>query len=276
MFLVLQGKNINNTGAMNISLKGKKALVGGSSDGIGKAIAIQLAASGASVTLVSRSKEKLKKLVTSLPTAAGQIHQYIVVDYTNFEDYKSKIEAYFKTNTIDILVNNTQGPSAGNSLEKNIDDYQDAFNLLFKTTVLTTELALKNMLKNNWGRIINVASVSVKEPLSYLALSNTIRAAVVTWGKSLATDVGPHHITVNTILTGYFDTNRIATLNESKAKELNISVDEVRNQMESKVSLQRIGKPEEYGYLVTFLASDNAAYITGTSIPIDGGLLKSM
>lgn len=261
---------------MNISLKGKKALIGGSSDGIGKAIAIQLAASGASVTLVSRSEEKLKKLVTSLPTAAGQIHEYIVVDYTNFEDYKSKIEAYFKTNTIDILVNNTQGPSAGNSLEKNIDDYQDAFNLLFKTTVLTTELALKNMLKNNWGRIINVASVSVKEPLSYLALSNTIRAAVVTWGKSLATDVGPHHITVNNILTGYFDTNRITTLNKSKAKELNISVDEVRNQMESKVSLQRIGKPEEYGYLVTFLASDNAAYITGTSIPIDGGLLKSM
>ena len=261
---------------MNISLKGKKALVGGSSDGIGKAIAIQLATSGASVTLVSRSEEKLVKIIASLPTSEGQKHQYIVVDYSNFEDYKFKIEAYFKTNTIDILVNNTQGPSAGNSLEKNIDDYQSAFDLLFKTTVLTTDLALKNMIKNKWGRVINVASVSVKEPLSYLALSNTIRAAVVTWGKSLATDVGPHQITVNNILTGYFDTNRITNLNEAKAKQLHISVDEVRNQMEAKVSLQRIGKPEEYGYLVTFLASDNAAYITGTAIPIDGGLLKSM
>ena len=261
---------------MNISLKSKKALIGGSSDGIGKAISIQLATSGASVTLVSRSEEKLKKIIAFLPTSEGQKHQFIVVDYANFEDYKFKIEAYFKTNSIDILVNNTQGPSAGNSLEKNIDDYQNAFNLLFKTTVLTTELALKNMLKNNWGRIINVASVSVKEPLSYLALSNTIRAAVVTWGKSLATDVGPHQITVNNILTGYFDTNRIANLNETKAKQLNISVDNVRSQMESKVALQRIGKPEEYGYLVAFLASDNAAYITGTSIPIDGGLLKSM
>ena len=261
---------------MNISLKGKKALVGGSSDGIGKAIALQLANSGASVTLVSRNEEKLKKIVATLPTSAGQKHQYLVVDYTNFNDYKDKVQHFFKINTIDILVNNTQGPSAGNSLEKNIEDYQSAFDLLFKTTVLTTDLALKNMIKNKWGRVINVASVSVKEPLSYLALSNTIRAAVVTWGKSLATDVGPHQITVNNILTGYFDTNRITNLNEAKAKQLHISVDEIRNQMEAKVSLQRIGKPEEYGYLVTFLASDNAAYITGTAIPIDGGLLKSM
>ena len=261
---------------MNISLKGKKALVGGSSDGIGKAIALQLANSGASVTLASRNEDKLKKIVAALPTSAGKKHQYLVVDYTNFNEYKTKIQHFFKINTIDILVNNTQGPSAGNSLEKNIDDYQSAFDLLFKTTVLTTDLALKNMIKNKWGRVINVASVSVKEPLSYLALSNTIRAAVLTWGKSLAPDVGPHQITVNNILTGYFDTNRITNLNEAKAKQLHISVDEVRNQMEAKVSLQRIGKPEEYGYFVTFLASDNAEYITGTAIPIDGGLLKSM
>ncbi|ADV47985.1 3-oxoacyl-(acyl-carrier-protein) reductase [Cellulophaga algicola DSM 14237] len=261
---------------MNISLKGKKAFVGGSSDGIGKAIAKQLAASGASVTLVSRSEAKLKDIIAELPTTEGQTHQYLLVDYTNFEDYALQLEAYLKSNTIDILVNNTQGPSAGNTLEKNISDYQHAFDLLFKTTVFTTELALKNMIKNKWGRIINIASVSVKEPLSYLALSNTIRAAVVTWGKSLATDVGPYQITVNNILTGYFDTNRIAQLNATKAKQLGISETEVRNQMEDKVSLKRIGNPKEYGYLVTFLASANAAYITGTSIPIDGGLLKSL
>lgn len=261
---------------MKISLKGKRALVGGSSDGIGKAIAIQLAESGANVTLVSRSENKLKNIIAALPVNNNQKHNYIVVDYLNFEDYKSKITSYFNSNTIDVLINNTQGPQAGTALEKGLDDYQNAFDLLFKTTVFTTELAIKNMISNKWGRIINVASVSVKEPLAYLALSNTIRAAVVTWGKSLASDVGQYNITVNSILTGYFDTERITQLNATKAKQLKISEQEVRNQMEEKVSLKRIGKPIEYGYLVAFLASDNAAYITGTAIPIDGGLLKSL
>lgn len=261
---------------MNISLQGKKALVGGSSDGIGKAIAQQLAESGASVTLVSRSKDKLKAVVESLPTNQGQKHQYLVVDFTNFEAYKTTITTYFEHNSIDILVNNTQGPSAGSPLEKNITDYQNAFDLLFKTVVFTTELALKQMQEQQWGRIINVASVSVKEPLSYLALSNSIRAAVITWGKSLATAVGPDKINVNNVLTGYFDTGRIAQLNAKKAEQLGISISEVRSDMESRVALKRIGVPKEYGYLVTFLASDQAAYITGTNIPIDGGLLKSL
>ena len=261
---------------MNISLKNKKALVGGSSSGIGKAIAKQLAASGASVTLMSRSENKLKGIVAELPTANGQKHNYLVVDFTDFKAYQKIISRYFEENAVDILVNNTQGPEAGSALEKIVSDYQEAFDLLFKTVVLTTELALAQMQKNNWGRIINVASVSVKEPLSNLALSNTIRAAVTTWAKSLATDVGICKITVNNILTGYFDTGRIAQLNAKKAEQLGISENEVRTEMESRVPLKRIGKPEEYGCLVTFLASDKAAYITGTNIPIDGGLLKSL
>jgi len=261
---------------MNISLKNKKALVGGSSGGIGKAIAEQLAKSGASVTLMSRSEDKLKNIVSNLSTDQGQTHQYLVVDFTDFEGYKEIISTYFKNNSVDILVNNTQGPSAGNALEKNVPDYQEAFDLLFKTVVLTTELALKQMRKNKFGRIINVASVSVKEPLNYLALSNTIRAAVVTWAKSLATDAGKDQITVNSILTGYFDTDRIAQLNAKKAEQMGIPQEEVRKEMESKVPLQRIGDPAEYGYLVAFLASEKAAYITGTQIPIDGGLLKSL
>ena len=132
------------------------------------------------------------------------------------------------------------------------------------------------MQKNTWGRIINVASVSVKEPLSYLALSNSIRAAVVTWAKSLATDVGEFQITVNSLLTGFFDTERIAQLNAKKAEQLGISEAEVLADMKSKVPVKRIGDPKEYGYLVAFLASEKAAYITGTQIPIDGGLLKSL
>ncbi|MEO9893234.1 SDR family oxidoreductase [Aurantibacter sp.] len=261
---------------MNISLLGKNALVGGSSGGIGKAIAIQLAESGASVTLMSRSADKLEKIVADLPIDKGQNHAFLVVDFSNYEEYKRTITNFFATNSIDILINNTQGPAAGNALEKNVADYQQAFNLLFKTVVLTTTLALEQMQKNKWGRIINVASVSVKEPLSYLALSNSIRAAVVTWAKSLATDVGKDNITVNSILTGYFDTERITQLNAKKAEQLGIPQKEVRSEMESKVPAKRIGNPNEYGYLAAFLASEKAAYITGIQIPIDGGLLKSL
>ncbi|MBT8203752.1 MAG: SDR family oxidoreductase, partial [Eudoraea sp.] len=136
-------------------------------------------------------------------------------------------------------------------------------------------LALKHMLAQRWGRIINVASVSVREPLSYLALSNTVRASVVTWAKTLAGDVAAHQITVNNILTGYFDTERISELNIKKAEQLGIKPEEVRANMEAQVPMKRIGKPEEYGALVAFLASDKAAYLTGSSIPLDGGLLRS-
>ncbi len=262
---------------MIITLKGKNALVGGSSRGIGLAIAQQLAESGASVTIMARSKEKLEKIVSELPThSADQVHQFLVIDYTNLESFKKIIEAYFTTHTIDILVNNTQGPKAGTPMEKEITDYQEAFDVLFKSVVFTTQLALDHMKSKQWGRVINVASVSVKEPLSYLVLSNTIRAAVVAWAKSLATEVGAFNITVNNILTGYFDTERLSELNQKKAEQQNIPISEVKEHMKEQVPLKRLGAPPEYGYLVAFLASEHASYITGTNIPIDGGLLRSI
>ena len=239
---------------MNISLKGKKALVGGSSKGIGEAIARQLAESGASVTLMARNEERMKTIIGELNTHEGQEHQYLVVDFSNFDAFKKVITSFFEHNTIDILVNNTQGPEGGGALEKSVDDYQQAFDLLFKSVVYTTELALKHMQQSKWGRIINVASISVKEPLSYLALSNTIRADVVTWAKSLAFDVAQDGITANSVLTGYFDTDRIAQLNTKKAEKMGVSPEEVLSSMEEKVPMKRIGKPEEYGYLVAFLA----------------------
>lgn len=260
---------------MKISLKGKKALIGGSSRGIGKAIAIQLAESGASVTLMARSTDKMKAITEKLPTSDNQNHHYLQVDFSDHTAFRSIIENYFETNHVDILVNNTQGPEAGGALEKKVGDYQNAFDLLFKSVVLTTELALKHMQDQGWGRIINVASISVKEPLNYLALSNTIRAAVVTWGKSLSIDVAKDGITVNNVLTGYFDTERIAQLNAKKAEKMGVSETEVLRAMENNVPTKRIGKPKEYGYLVAFLASEKAAYINGANIPIDGGLLKS-
>ena len=261
---------------MQISLQGKRALIGGSSRGIGKAIAEQLAKSGASVTLMARSEDQLKSIVAGLKYTEGPPHNYLVVDFTDFDSYQKKLSKYFETHKVDILVNNTQGPSSGSALEKDISDYQEAFDLLFKSVVYTTQLALKHMMRNKWGRIINVASISVKEPLGYLVLSNTIRAAVVTWAKSLANEVAIDKITVNSILTGYFDTERITDLNKKKSEQMGIPVDKVRKAMEDQVPMKRIGDPNEYGYLVTFLASDKASYITGTNIPIDGGLLKSL
>ena len=258
---------------MKIDLTGKKALVGGSSKGIGLGIATELANSGASVCLMARNESRLKEIVAQLPSSNN--HSYLVVDFSKFEDFKIKIEEYFKNNQVDILINNTQGPPAGNSLSKNIDSYQEAFDLLFKSVVHTTSLVIPGMQKNKWGRIINVTSVSVKEPLNYLVLSNSIRSAVVAWAKSLSVDLGPHGITVNSILTGYFDTERIKELNKEKSKSLNISETEVLEKMKSLVPASRLGRPEEYGYLISFLSSDNAAYINGASIPIDGGLLKS-
>lgn len=258
---------------MKIDLTGKKALVGGSSKGIGLGIATELANSGASVCLMARNESRLKEIVAQLPSSNN--HSYLVVDFSKFEDFKIKIEEYVKNNQVDILINNTQGPPAGNSLSKNIDSYQEAFDLLFKSVVHTTSLVIPGMQKNKWGRIINVTSVSVKEPLNYLVLSNSIRSAVVAWAKSLSVDLGPDGITVNSILTGYFDTERIKELNKEKSKSLNISEAEVLDKMKSLVPASRLGTPEEYGYLVSFLSSDNAAYINGASIPIDGGLLKS-
>jgi len=258
---------------MKIDLTGKKALVGGSSKGIGLGIATELANSGASVCLMARNESRLKQIVDQLPNSSN--HSYLVVDFFFFLDFKIKIEEYVKNNQVDILINNTQGPPAGNSLSKNIDSYQEAFDLLFKSVVHTSSLVIPGMQKNKWGRIINVTSVSVKEPLNYLVLSNSIRSAVVAWAKSLSVDLGPHGITVNSILTGYFDTERIKELNKEKSKSLNISETEVLEKMKSLVPASRLGRPEEYGYLISFLSSDNAAYINGASIPIDGGLLKS-
>jgi len=261
---------------MNISLKSKRALVGGSSKGLGNAVANQLAMSGAQVTLVARNEELLIENVKELNKKTGLNHDYLVVDYNDFNQYQTKIEEYLSSNPIDILVNNTQGPSSGDVMNVSLEDYQKSFDLLFKSVVSTTMLALENMKKNKWGRIINMTSVSVKEPLSYLALSNTIRSSVTTWGKTLANEIGSYNVTVNNILTGYFNTERINELNSEKARKLNIKIEEVFSVMENLVPLKRIGDPKEFAYLVTFLASEKASYINGINIPIDGGLLKSL
>lgn len=261
---------------MKINLKDKKALIGGSSKGLGYAVAKQLAVCGAKVTLVSRNEALLKKNIIELNKITDIEHNYLLVDYNHPKKYKQIIEDFFQKNRIDILVNNTQGPPAGDVFSVNENDYQKSFDLLFKNTINTTNSAIKGMKENNWGRIINMTSVSVKEPLAYLALSNTIRSAVTSWGKTLSIESGKHNITVNNILTGFFNTERLNQLNSEKAKKFNVSNEAVFDKMSEMVPLKRIGKPEEFGYLVAFLASNYADYINGVNIPIDGGLLKSM
>ena len=261
---------------MNISLKSKHALVGGSSKGLGNAVAKQLALSGAKVTLVARSSDLLENTISELNKLTDYNHEYIICDYNDHKEYTKIMGDYLENNTIDILVNNTQGPKAGDVNSLSIEDYQNAFDLLFKNIVFTTMLALEKMKKNKWGRIINMTSVSVKEPLSYLALSNSIRSSVISWAKTLSNDLGSNDITINNILTGYFDTERLKELNSEKAKKFNVEIEKLYETMKQQVPLKRIGDPKEFGFLVAFLASEKASYINGANIPIDGGLLKSI
>ena len=261
---------------MNISLKSKHALVGGSSKGLGNAVAKQLALSGAKVTLVARSNDLLENTISELNKLTDCYHEYIICDYNDHEEYTKIMGDYLENNPIDILVNNTQGPKAGDVNSLSIEDYQNAFDLLFKNIVFTTMLVLEKMKKNKWGRIINMTSVSVKEPLSYLALSNSIRSSVISWAKTLSNDLGSNDITINNILTGYFDTERLKELNSEKAKKFNVEIDKLYETMKLQVPLKRIGDPREFGFLVAFLASEKASYINGANIPIDGGLLKSI
>ena len=260
---------------MKIDLTNKNALIGGSSQGIGLAIAQRLASSGANVTLMARNESALRKAVNELDQSNGQNHQFLIVNFSDYNGFSIQIDDYFKKNNIDILVNNTQGPPTGKALEKEINDYQIAFDLLFKCAIHTTSLAIRNMKNQSWGRVINVSSISVKEPLNNLVLSNSLRAAIVTWAKSLSIDMAEFNITINNILTGFFDTERLNQLSTAKAKQQGKTISEVNNEIKSMIPMKRFGKVEEYANLVCFLASEQSAYITGTNIPIDGGVLKS-
>ena len=261
---------------MEILLKGRKALVGGASRGLGKAIAMQLADCGAEITLMARNEEKLKVALAELPCTHGQQHNYLAVDFANFNQFKTTVEGWFQNNTVDILVNNTNGPAAGGVTDKTTEDYQQAFDLLFKTVNFITTQALPGMQAAKYGRIINLSSISVKEPLQNLVLSNSIRSAVLGWAKTLARDVAPAGITVNNILTGYFDTERLKEIHGLQAEKAGVSLDTYKEKMKLEVPAGRFGQPDEFGQLVAFLASDSAGYITGTSIPIDGGLLRGV
>ncbi|NQD69758.1 SDR family oxidoreductase [Sphingobacterium shayense] len=256
---------------MEISLEGQTALVGGSSDGIGFAIAKVLAECGAQVVLMARNEKKLQSAMTKLAVDHGQSHSFIVTDFNNHLQHQQIMEAYFDDHQIDILVNNTNGPSAGDVFSKGTIDYQQAFELLFQNAVYTTNLALPSMRKKSYGRIINVSSMTVKEPSDALVLSNTMRTALVSWAKSLSNAVAKDGITVNSILTGFFDTERLNSLMRLQAERTGLEVEKVKELKIANIPVGRLGEPEEYASLVAFLASSYANFLTGTAIPLDGG-----
>ncbi|MBU3821906.1 SDR family oxidoreductase [Flavobacteriaceae bacterium XHP0103] len=260
---------------MELNLKGKNALVCGSTQGIGKSTATALALEGVNVTLVARNEEKLKQVLQELPNTNK--HSYIVADFSFPDDLNSKVISFIKEqHGFHILVNNTGGPKGGNILEATIPEFEQAFTQHIKCNHLLAQTVIPFMKTEGFGRIINIVSTSVKEPIPGLGVSNTIRAAVGNWAKTLATEVGALGITVNNVLPGFTDTERIAEITKANAKKEGISFDEMSQIMKSHAPAKRFAKPEEIANAVVFLASEAAAYITGINLPVDGGRTKSL
>lgn len=255
---------------MKIDLKNKTALVCGSTQGIGKAIAVQLAECGASVILLARNEDKLKTVVQELSTSEGQKHHYLIADYSNNESVKALIPQISELQ-IDILINNTGGPPAGKAIDAPIEDYFAAFSAHLINNQLMTQAVVSNMKKNQFGRIINIISTSVKVPLHNLGVSNTIRGAVGNWSKTVANELAPFQITVNNILPGATETERLTGIISNKANKLSKPNDEIKDEMLMEIPMGRFAKPEEPAYAAAFLCSHFASYITGTNVVVDGG-----
>lgn len=261
---------------MNLNLQGKNAFVGGSSKGIGKAIAKELAALGANVIVVSRSADKLAEVLKELPHEHGQNHEFMAVDYTNLEELAAQARGLASERPIHILVNNTGGPAGGPILEANSEAFLKAFTKHVLCNQLLVQIFSPGMIKADYGRIINVISTSVKAPLDNLGVSNTIRAAVANWSKTTANELARYGITVNNILPGMTETERLWEIVENNAKKGNLDKDVVAERMKREVPMGRFGKPEEVAAAAAFLASPAAAYITGTNVTVDGGRTRSL
>ena len=257
---------------MDLNLTGKKALVSGSSDGIGKAAAEELARMGAEIVLLARNAEKLENVKNSLSTSHGQKHDFLVADFDDPIQLESVVSAYLnKGNEINILVNNTGGPPAGPAHLADLEEYVTAFRRHLLCNQLLVKLVLDGMKKSGYGRIVNIISTSVKAPLPNLGVSNTVRGAVGNWSKTLATELGAFGITVNNVLPGATETGRLTSIIENKAAKLGISTEEAAGKMTAEVPMKRFAQPEEVANAVAFLASPAAAYINGINIPVDGG-----
>lgn len=260
---------------MDLKLNNKNALVCGSTQGIGKTVAFALAAEGVNVTLVARNREKLKAILAELPN--HNKHSYIVADFSNPRELQEQVIKFIeKEHGFHIVVNNTGGPRSGAILTASLEEFDNAFTMHLKCNHVLAQATIPFMKESGFGRIVNVISTSVKEPIPGLGVSNTTRGAVGNWSKTLAEEVAAHGITVNNVLPGFTETERLNEIIKIKANGSNTSIEEMTEIMKNYTPAKRFAKPEETANVITFLASEAASYVNGINVPVDGGRTKSL
>ncbi|MCB0836323.1 MAG: SDR family oxidoreductase [Bacteroidetes bacterium] len=263
---------------MNLNLKGKNAFVCGSSKGIGKATAIELAKMGAEITLIARSETALRTVLQELDTSHGQSHDLIVADFTRPDLVQALAKNYLDKSKkqIHILINNTGGPPGGPITEATTEAFLKAYQMHLFCSHLLSQAVLPGMKEAGFGRIINIISTSVKIPINGLGVSNTTRGAMASWSKTLSNEVGKFGITVNNVLPGFTETERLEEIIQANAKKSGHSAEEVAASMKQTTPAQRFASPEEIASVAAFLASPSASYVNGTNIPVDGGRTGSL
>ncbi|SDK70710.1 3-oxoacyl-[acyl-carrier protein] reductase [Catalinimonas alkaloidigena] len=262
---------------MELKLNDKRAVVCGSTQGIGRAVAQELAALGCSVTLVARDEEKLQAVRRELPARDTQRHDYVVADFSHPDELREKMDVYLeRLRHVHILVNNTGGPPGGPLTEADASTFRKAFNQHLICNQTLVQCLLPLMKESGYGRIINIISTSVKQPIPGLGVSNTIRAAVANWAKTLSQELGPFGITVNNVLPGSTDTERLRSLIEQWAERDGLTPDEMAEKMQREIPVRRFATPAEVAAAVTFLATPAAAFINGINLPVDGGRTSSL
>ncbi|HBB25313.1 MAG TPA: short-chain dehydrogenase [Bacteroidetes bacterium] len=262
---------------MNLDITGKTALVCGASKGIGRATAIELAMNGATVVALARSADLLRTVVAGLPTPSGAKHHALAVDLGNETEYLTGVHNVVDiVGPIHILVNNTAGPAAGPLRKSSVADLMQAFENHILVAQRLMSALVPHMERAGYGRVINIVSTSVKQPIEGLGVSNTIRGAMASWAKTLATELGHAGITVNNVLPGATMTERLEAIIDRNVASSGRSRDEVVSSMVSEIPLGRFAQPEEIAAAVAFLASPAAGYISGTSILVDGGRTKAL
>ena len=261
---------------MNLSVEGKKAVICGSSQGIGYAIAEELALMGANCILLARNEETLRLAVTKLDTALRQMHQYHVIDFNNETALKELVQSIVAEGPVHILINNSGGPAAGPITEATEEQFLNAFQQHLVTNHILTRAVMEGMKAEGYGRIVNVISTSVKIPLKNLGVSNTIRGAVASWAKTMANELGQFGITVNNVLPGFTRTSRLDSLIRSIADKEGVPAETVEKNMMAEVPAQRFGEAAEIAAVAAFLCTPAAAYVNGTSIRVDGGRTGSI
>jgi 3-oxoacyl-[acyl-carrier protein] reductase len=261
---------------MNISLLHKTALICGSSQGIGLASAVELALLGANCVLFARNEIALQAAVKQLDTSLGQTHQYLVADFNDVVQVKMVIEKFVHNNPVHILINNSGGPQGGAIIHATEDEFINTFNRHLICNHILTKAIVPSMQAASYGRIINIISTSVKIPLPNLGVSNTIRGAVASWAKTMANELGQFNITVNNVLPGATNTQRLQSIIENNATKKATNIATIEAEMKKEIPAKRFADAAEIASVVAFLASPAASYINGVNIPVDGGRTGSL